>query len=100
MQDDVADGARWAIAQGIADPKRICIAGASYGGYAALMGLVKDGDLYRCGIAWSAVTDIELLFSGSWNFPSDLSDRYKEHGFKDMIGDPDKDAAQLAPTSP
>ncbi|MET0857993.1 MAG: alpha/beta fold hydrolase, partial [Telluria sp.] len=39
MQDDIADGARWAIAEGIADPKRICIAGASYGGYATLMGL-------------------------------------------------------------
>ncbi|MGB9110242.1 MAG: alpha/beta fold hydrolase [Telluria sp.] len=100
MQDDLADGARWAIAQGVADAGRICIAGASYGGYASLMGLIKDPDLYRCGIAWSAVTDIELLFNGSWNFPSDLSDRYKEHGFKDMIGDPDKDAAQLAATSP
>lgn len=100
MQDDLADGARWAIGQGVADPQRICIAGASYGGYATLMGLVKDPDLYRCGIAWSGVTDIELLFSGSWNFPSDMSNRYKEHGFKDMIGDPDRDAAQLAATSP
>ena len=37
MQDDIADGARWAIAQGHADPQRICIAGASYGGYSTLM---------------------------------------------------------------
>jgi dipeptidyl aminopeptidase/acylaminoacyl peptidase len=100
MQDDLADGVRWAAAQGVADPKRVCIAGASYGGYATLMGLVKDPDLYRCGIAWSGVTDIELLYNGSWNFPSDLSDRYKEHAFKDMIGDPAKDAAQLAANSP
>lgn len=100
MQDDLADGTRWAIAQGIADPQRVCIAGGSYGGYATLMGLVNDPDLYRCGIDWAGVTDIELLFKGSWNFPSDLSNRYKEHGFKELIGDPDKDAAQLAATSP
>jgi dipeptidyl aminopeptidase/acylaminoacyl peptidase len=100
MQNDLADGVHWAVSQGVADPQRICIAGASYGGYATLMGLVKDPELYRCGIAWSGVTDIDLLFSGSWNFPSDLSDRYKEHSFKDMIGDPDKDAAQLTATSP
>ena len=47
MQDDVADAARWAIAQGLADPKRICIAGASYGGYATLMGLIRDPALFR-----------------------------------------------------
>ena len=59
MQDDIADGTSWAIAQGIADPKRICIAGASYGGYATLMGLVNDPDLYQCGIDWVGVTDID-----------------------------------------
>ena len=54
MQDDIADGARWALAQGYADPQRICIAGGSYGGYAVLMGLAKDPDLYKCGIDWAA----------------------------------------------
>ena len=44
------------IAQGVADPKRVGIYGASYGGYATLMGLVNDPDLYRCGIAWVAVS--------------------------------------------
>jgi len=72
MQDDIADGARWAIAQGIADPKRICIAGGSYGGYAALMGLIKDPDLFRCGIDWAGVTDINLLYDGHWTFTSDM----------------------------
>lgn len=42
MQDDVADATRWAVAQGLADGKRVGIAGASYGGYATLMGLVRD----------------------------------------------------------
>ncbi|WP_303759557.1 response regulator, partial [Sphingobium yanoikuyae] len=58
MQDDIADGARWAARQGYADPDRICIAGGSYGGYAALMGVVKDPGLYRCAVDWMGVTDI------------------------------------------
>jgi dipeptidyl aminopeptidase/acylaminoacyl peptidase len=100
MQDDIADGARWAIAQGIADPKRICIAGASYGGYATLMGLVKDPDLYRCGVEWAGVTDLQLLHDGHWSFKSDMSDDYREYGMPELIGDPVKDAAQFAATSP
>ncbi len=100
MQDDIADGARWAIAQGIADPKRICIAGASYGGYAALMGLVKEPDLFKCGINYVGVTDISLLFNGHWSFDSDLTDDWKIHGMPLMIGDPVKDAAQFKATSP
>jgi dipeptidyl aminopeptidase/acylaminoacyl peptidase len=100
MQDDLADGARWLIAQGTVDPKRICIAGASYGGYATLMGLVKDPDLFKCGIDWVGVTDINLLYSGHWSFESDMSDRWKDYGMPLMVGDPDKDAAQLKATSP
>jgi acetyl esterase/lipase len=100
MQDDIADGTRWAIAQGYADPKRICIAGASYGGYATLMGLVNDPDLYRCGVNWAGVTDIELMYKGSWFTPSDLTDSWKEYGMPSMIGDLEKDAEQLKRTSP
>ena len=50
MQDDITDGTKWLIEQGIADPKRICIMGGSYGGYATLMGLVREPDLYACGV--------------------------------------------------
>jgi dipeptidyl aminopeptidase/acylaminoacyl peptidase len=100
MQNDVADGTRWAIAQGYADPKRICIAGASYGGYATLMGLVNDPDLYRCGVDWVGVTDINLMYSGGWSRSSDMSDQWKEYGMPQMIGDQVKDAAQLKATSP
>ncbi len=100
MQDDIADAARWAIAQGIADPKRICIAGASYGGYAALMGLVKDPELYKCGINWVGVTDINLLYDGHWSFESDLQEDFKVHGMPVLIGDQVKDAAQFKATSP
>jgi dipeptidyl aminopeptidase/acylaminoacyl peptidase len=97
MQNDVADGTRWAIDKGLADPKRICIAGASYGGYATLMGLVNDPDLYRCGIEWVGVTDISLMYSISW---SDTSESSKKYGMPLLVGDPEKDAAQLKATSP
>ena len=97
LQDDAADAARWAIAQGLADPKRLCIAGASYGGYATLMGLVRDPELYRCGVAWAAVTDIGRPYSLSW---SDLPDTWKQYGMPMLIGDPQKDAAQFEATSP
>jgi dipeptidyl aminopeptidase/acylaminoacyl peptidase len=97
MQDDVADATRWAITQGYADPKRICIAGASYGGYATLMGLIRNPDLYRCGINWVGVTDIELMYTSDW---SDLSDQSKKYGMPVLIGDPKKDKEQLRNTSP
>ncbi|MYM69908.1 prolyl oligopeptidase family serine peptidase [Pseudoduganella sp. FT55W] len=99
MQDDVADGTRWAIGQGIADSKRICIAGASYGGYATLMGLVNDPDLYKCGVAWAGVTDLNILKNGHWSAESTWSSggTYQRYGFPVLIGG---DAAQLAATSP
>jgi len=50
MQDDITDGTKWLIEQKIADPERICIMGGSYGGYATLMGLVREPDLYVCGV--------------------------------------------------
>jgi dipeptidyl aminopeptidase/acylaminoacyl peptidase len=100
MQDDIADGARWAIAQGIADPKRICIAGASYGGYATLMGLINDPDLFKCGVDWVGITDINLLYTGHWSFYSSLSESYKRYGMPELVGDPVKDAVQLKATSP
>jgi dipeptidyl aminopeptidase/acylaminoacyl peptidase len=101
MQNDVADGTRWAIAQGIADPKRICIAGASYGGYATLMGLANDPDLYRCGVEWLGVTDIELMYTGTWfSKKSDVSEGYMLYGMPTMVGDRVTDAVQLKATSP
>lgn len=97
MQDDIADATRWGAQQGLEDPKRTCIAGASYGGYATLMGLVRYGDLYQCGVAWAAVSDIQLLHDTHW---SDMSEEWRSYGMPVMVGDPVKDAAQLAETSP
>jgi dipeptidyl aminopeptidase/acylaminoacyl peptidase len=61
MQDDVTDATRWAIQQGIADPRRICIHGASYGGYAALMGVAKEPELYRCASGYVGVYDLPTM---------------------------------------
>lgn len=58
MQDDLTDATRWAIDEGVADPARICIVGASYGGYAALMGVAKEPDLYRCAAGYVGVYDL------------------------------------------
>lgn len=58
MQDDLTDALGWAVAEGIADPKRVCIVGASYGGYAAMWGLAKDPDLYRCAISIAGVSNM------------------------------------------
>jgi len=63
MQDDVTDATRWAIAENVADPKRICIYGASYGGYAALRGATKEPDLYRCAIGYVGVYDLRLMYT-------------------------------------
>jgi dipeptidyl aminopeptidase/acylaminoacyl peptidase len=61
MQDDLADATRWAIEQGISARERVCIYGASYGGYAALMGAARDPELYRCAAGYVGVYDLELM---------------------------------------
>lgn len=62
MQDDVTDATLWAIQEGITEDNRICIFGGSYGGYAAMMGAVREPDLYQCVIAYVGVYDLELMF--------------------------------------
>jgi dipeptidyl aminopeptidase/acylaminoacyl peptidase len=61
MQQDLIDALKWTIAEGIADPQRLCIFGASYGGYATMMGLVQNPELFKCGINYVGVTDLPLL---------------------------------------
>ncbi|GHE80002.1 alpha/beta hydrolase family protein [Thalassotalea profundi] len=60
MQDDLTDAVHWAVKEGIADKNRVCIYGASYGGYAAMMGVVKEPDLYKCAIPYVGVYDIAV----------------------------------------
>jgi dipeptidyl aminopeptidase/acylaminoacyl peptidase len=67
MQDDLTDATRWAISQGIADPDRICIYGASYGAYAALMGAAKEPALYRCAVGNVGTYDLPTQLNYSTN---------------------------------
>ena len=90
MQDDVTDATKWLIDQHLADPKEICIVGASYGGYAALEGAEKEPSLYACAAAIAPVTDLPAFIRDRRNF-----------AFADQnipqIGD---DSSKLEATSP
>lgn len=61
MQDDVTDATKWLVNMGYSDPDRICIVGSSYGGYAALMGTIKEKGLYKCAISLNGVADLQRL---------------------------------------
>lgn len=66
--DDVLDGARWAIAQGIADPKRVGVVGWSFGGYIALLGAQRNADVFRCAVDIAGVSDLNMLIDEGHNF--------------------------------
>ncbi|MEM8981870.1 MAG: prolyl oligopeptidase family serine peptidase [Pseudomonadota bacterium] len=61
MHDDIEDGTRWLVREGYADPERICIAGWSFGGYAALVGAFRTPELYQCAVSIAGVTDLSDL---------------------------------------
>ena len=82
MQDDLTDGVNWAIAQGWADPARICIYGASYGGYAALAGAVFTPDLYCCAVNYAGISDLFLITN--WMFSNN---QYWRTYYRDWVGD-------------
>lgn len=63
MQDDLTDATQWAIRQGIADPERVCIFGWSYGGYATVMSISREPDLYKCAAAGAGVYDNEIQYN-------------------------------------
>lgn len=97
MQDDLADSALWAVKEHGADPKRIAIMGASYGGYATLMGLIKNPEIFRCGVEWAGVTDSNLMFSLA---EGDFSDDIKKYDLTLKMGDRVADAAMFKQYSP
>jgi dipeptidyl aminopeptidase/acylaminoacyl peptidase len=66
--DDVVDGARWAIQQGITDPQRVCIVGWSFGGYVALLGAQRNPELFHCAVDIAGVSDLSLLISEGYNW--------------------------------
>ncbi len=78
MQDDLTDATRWVAQQGIADPQRICIYGASYGGYASLMGAAKEPALYKCAVGYVGVYDLALMKAEESGAPTWLKNFFKE----------------------
>jgi len=61
MQDDLNDAVDWAVKEGIADAKRVCMVGASYGGYAAMRAAQRDGSKYRCAVSYAGVSDLGAM---------------------------------------
>ena len=95
MQDDITDGVKWLVDQGIADPKRIAIYGGSYGGYATLAGLAFTPDLYACGVDYVGVSNM-------FTFMKSIPPYWKPYldMFYEMVGDPSKDSLLFASVSP
>jgi dipeptidyl aminopeptidase/acylaminoacyl peptidase len=97
MQDDVTDGVQWLVKQGIADPKRIAIYGASYGGYATLSGVTKTPDLYAAAINYVGVSN---LFTFMNTIPP-YWEPFRQQMYV-MVGNPGDpaDKARMTATSP
>ncbi len=93
MQDDVTDGVNKLIADGIADPKRICIVGASYGGYAAMAGAMLTPDLYACAVSFAGISDLYLFLREEGN-------QFLESPWNKFVGSRYDDAEKLDAASP
>lgn len=89
MQDDLDDAMDWAVEQGIADKDRVCLVGSSYGGYAALWGVIRNPERYRCAASYAGVTDWDLMlkydsrFFRNW-FDKELEGRIAGEGDFDL----------------
>ena len=98
MQDDLEDGVKWAVAEKIADPDRVCFYGGSYGGYAAAWGAIKNAKLIKCAVAVAAVTSIDYLFDNAQTDQSDLAQ--KSTWMVSRIGDPKTERARFRRVNP
>lgn len=95
MQDDITDGVQWLIKEGIADPKRVAIYGASYGGYATLAGVTFTPELYACAIDYVGVSNLFTFMQTIPPYWKPLLDMMYE-----MVGDPVKDKEMMEKYSP
>ncbi|MCH7509741.1 MAG: S9 family peptidase [Proteobacteria bacterium] len=100
MQDDLTDAVLWAIDQGYTKHGKVCIYGASYGGYATLMGLVKTPELFSCGIDYVGVSDINTFYVDIKTKNSVSGQDQDLNWFHWAIGDPGKDKERFYETSP
>lgn len=95
MQDDVSDGVDWLVKQGVADPKKVCIYGGSYGGYATLSGITKTPELYRCAVDYVGVSNLFTFMKTIPPYWKPFLDSMYE-----MVGNPEKDKELLRERSP
>ena len=94
MQTDISDGLTELVKRGIADPKRACIMGGSYGGYAALAGVTLQQGLYRCAVAVAPVSDLEDMY---WlNFTESGRNKMARRNYLEALGDRSK-FAEVSP---
>lgn len=95
MQDDLDDGMDWLVKEGTVDAKRVCIIGASYGGYAALWGATRNPERYRCAASFAGVSDLKRQLSYQLAFK--ISTRYRKDWRKTVQGDPKFDPKTVSP---
>lgn len=95
MQDDITDGTKWLIDKGIADSTRIAIYGGSYGGYATLMGLVKEPKMYAAGVDYVGVSNMFTFMKTIPPYWEPMLEMMYE-----MVGDVEKDSTMLREVSP
>ena len=95
MQDDLDDGVAWLAAQGTIDPKRVCLMGASYGGYAALWGAIRTPESYRCAISFAGVTDVREMLKYDKRMLT--APRYSKQWQKQVQGEEKRDLAAISP---
>jgi TonB family protein len=95
MQDDLDDGVAWLSAAGTIDPKRVCIMGGSYGGYAALWGAIRNPELYRCAISLAGVTDVRAILKYDAKFV--IASRYSKQWRQKIVGEESRDLAAISP---
>ena len=95
MQDDLDDGMDWLVKEGIADPKRVCLVGASYGGYAALWGATRNPERYRCAASLAGVSDLRRQLTYQTDFL--ISRRYRKDWRSTVQGAADFDLDSVSP---
>jgi TonB family protein len=95
MQDDLDDGVAWLAGEGMIDPKRVCIVGASYGGYAALWGAIRNPEIYRCAISFAGVTDVRAMLK--YDARAVVATRYSKQWRRKVEGEEKRDLAAVSP---
>ncbi len=95
MQDDLDDGMDWLAKQGTIDPRRTCLIGSSYGGYAALWGAVRNPERYRCAASFAGISDLKRQLKFQIEFK--VSRRYRKDWQKTVQGDDKFDLTSVSP---